>query len=123
MRERKAGGDRGAAIRRMGAQLVAALQDHLARGGVPRPPLAGVPIWQAFAALSDARTWGPGGPDPIQPAQVEAWARLMQIVLPPHHVRIIADMDGAWLEWVRKPEAERNAPPPLTAAAFDAMFG
>ena len=112
----------GKAQRRLRAQLVAALETHLARGGRPRPPLAGQPIWQAFAALSDLRQWGEATPQPIQPSEVEAWARLSRCFLPPHHVELIFAMDAAWLKWQRTPEAERVVGP-LTGATFDAMMG
>lgn len=109
------------ATRRLKAQLVVALRDHL-RGRRPAPPFAGVALWQAFAALSDARRWSDGMPDPLQASEVEAWARLTGAALPRHHVQIIAALDAAWLEWMRTPEAERVAGP-MTGAVFDAMFG
>lgn len=109
---------------RLRRQMVEALRVHLTSGVRPRVPDAGVPIWQAFAALSEGRTCGALGPDPIQYAEIAAWDRLMGVALRPDHVAIIAAMDGAWLEWARKPEAEREAPAgPLTGAVWDAMFG
>lgn len=121
MRERQAGGNRGAAIGRLRRQLVAALGANL-RGAVPCPPLAGLRLWGIFCALSDARRWGEAGPDPISPADLAAWVQLHRVCLPPHHVAIITAMDAAWLAWVRTPEADRVVGP-LTGTAFDAMFG
>lgn len=120
MRQLKAGQHRGAAIARLGRQLVAALVQHL-EGRPPRPPFAGVRLWIIFGAISAARRWGPNGPDPIQPTEMEAWARLHGVDLPPHHAAILAAMDAAWLRYVRTPEKDRVAGP-LTGAAFDAMF-
>lgn len=112
----------GNAQARLRRQLVAALEAHLAQGGPPRPPVAGQPIWQAFAALSDLRQWGEATPQPIQPSEVEAWAKLARCYLPPHHAAMIFAMDAAWLRWQRTPEADRVAGP-LTGAVFDAMLG
>lgn len=122
MRKRKVGGNSGAAIARLRAQLLAALRAHLAGGGKPRVPLAGVPIWQAFAALSAGRAWGEAGAQAILPGDLEAWARVMRAQIPPHHAELIFALDAAWLEWVRTPEAERVVGE-LTGAAFDAVLG
>lgn len=121
MRQFQAGGNRRAAIGRLRGQLVAALVAHLA-GARPAPPMAGVTLWQIFGAVSAARRWGPNGPDPIQPTELAAWAELHRVHLPPHHARIIAAMDEAWLDHARTAEADRTAGP-LTGEQFDAMFG
>lgn len=106
---------------RLRRNLVAALRDHL-EGAPPAPPLAGVPIWQAFCALSEGRRWSEAGPDPIRPADVAAWAELHGRHVPRHHAAILFALDAAWLEWARMPK-ERRVTGRLTAARFDAMFG
>jgi hypothetical protein len=121
MRQFKVGIHRGPAIVRLRRHLLAALTAHL-QGGPPRPPVAGVALWQAFCALSDGRQWRDGLPDAIQPSEVLAWARLHGRHIPPHHAGILAAMDAAWLAWAQTPEAERVAGP-LTGAMFDAMLG
>ena len=122
MRKRQIVGNRGDAIGRLRAQLVAALDSHLATGRPARPPLAGVILWQTFGALSQGRSYGDAGPGAISAAEIEAYGRLMQIELPPHHVAILRAMDAAWLKWARTPEKDRPAGE-LTGAAFDAVFG
>lgn len=119
MRQFQAGGRRGPAIDRLRRQMVAALADHLA-GLPPRPPFAGLGLWQVFAALSEARRWGPNGPDPIQPTEVAAWAGLHRVALPPHHLGILTAMDAAWLDHARQGDGVAGA---LTGERFDAMFG
>lgn len=121
MRKFQAGQHRGAAIARLRRQLVAALVDHL-NGGTPRPPFAGVGLWQVFGALSALRRWGPNGPDPIQPSEVSAWAAPRGVILPPHHLDVLAAMDAAWLDHARTPEKDRVAGV-MTGERFDAMFG
>lgn len=120
MREFKAGIHRQAAIARLRRQMVAALKAHLA-GLKPAPPLAGVPLWQAFGALSALRRWGPNGPDPIQPSEVKAWADLNGVHLPPHHVAIITAMEEAWIADARTDGG--GVVGQLSGAQFDAMFG
>lgn len=121
MRQFQAWGYRSPAIDRLQRQLVAALVDHL-KGGKPRPPVAGVGLWLVFGALSNLRRWGPNGPDPIQPSEIAAWAEPRGMVLPAHHLDVLAAMDVAWLDHARTPEAERVAGV-MTGAQFDAMFG
>lgn len=108
---------------RLRGQLMETLRAHLVSGERPRVPDAGVPLWQAFAVLCDGRGVGAAGPEPLRPSEVEAWARLNGISLRPDHAAIIAAMDGIWLEWARKPEADRGGAAPLTGEAWDAMFG
>lgn len=122
MRQWKAGGHSGAAIARLRRQMVAALESHLMQGEPPRPPLAGVMLWQSFIALSELRTFGEAGPDPIRPGDIEAWARLHGRHLPPHHVTIITALDLTWLKWARTPEKDRVVGV-MTAERFDALFG
>lgn len=121
MRERQACGNRGAAMNRLKRQMVAAMLAHL-DGNPPRPPFAGLHLWQVFAALSEVRRWGPNGPDPIPPTEVEAWARGRGITLPAHHLRIIDALDAAWLDHARKAPGER-VDGVMTGEVFDAMFG
>lgn len=102
--------------------MVAAVQAHVTTGARPRPPLAGVPLWVAFAALSESRGWREAWPEAIRPADLEAWARVHGWAMPPHHAAIILAMDAAWLAWARVPEADRVVGV-MTGAQFDAMFG
>lgn len=122
MRKRQTVGNRGDAIGRLRAQLVAALEHHLFTGRAARPPVAGVVLWEAFAALCAGRVYGDVGPGPISMGEVEAYTRLMRVELPPHHVQILRAMDAAWLKWARTPEKDRPAGE-MTGAAFDAVFG
>jgi hypothetical protein len=120
MREFQAGSHSRAAIARLRRQLVAALVAHLA-GLKPNPPLAGVPLWQVFGAVSARRGWGPNGPDPIRPTELRAWADQHRVHLPPHHAAIIEAMDDAWLAEARA--GGDGVAGELTGETFDAMFG
>jgi len=107
-------------------QLCGALERHLA-GGKAAPPEAGVILWNAFDALSRARTWHGAGPNPIQFSEVAAWCRLMNMPLSPDHVRVIMAMDQVWtghMLRVMKPDAVEAKPAgDLTAALFDRVLG
>lgn len=116
---------------RLSDQLCAALEAHLQTGARPRPPEAGMPLWQAFCALSRARTYHAAGANPISFEAIDAWARMMRLPLEPGHVRIIAAMDDTWL---RHANARRAAPDgvktlqqrssqPLTPALLDIVMG
>jgi hypothetical protein len=107
--------------RRMAAQLLAALEAHCQTGGAPRVPVAGVPIWQAFAALCMRRQWHANGGQPLTLAEVQAQARLCGMVFAPHHVDLIFALDRAWLEAMANPRPADAVP--LTPDLFDAMLG
>ena len=115
---------------RLSRHLCAVLKAHLA-GGRPNPPEAGVPLWNAFLALSRSRSYHAGGPEAIRFTEIEAWCRLTRTPLAPHHIRILANMDEAWLEhaYARRgaPEGIKAMPQlskqPLSAALFDVAVG
>lgn len=110
--------------------LCAALRDHLA-GGKPRPPEGGAPLWDAFLRLSAARSYHQFGANPISYAEVEAYTRLMNLPLQPHHVLIIRAMDAVFLEHFapgkRAPDGVKavphRSPHALSPALFDAALG
>lgn len=110
--------------------LCAALEKHLA-GGAAQAPEGSSPLWNAFMALSRARSCGPAGPNPIAYTDIAAWAQLMRVPLEPRHVETIAAMDQVWLEHVytRKtvPEGAKPLPPrskhKVTAELFDLAVG
>jgi len=117
-------------LTRLTRQLCAALKAHLA-GDRPNPPEAGVRLWNAFLALSRTRSYHMAGPEAIRFTEIEAWCRLTRTPLAPHHIRILADMDEAWLEhaYARRgtPEGVKAMPQlskqPLSAKLFDAVVG
>lgn len=109
-------------MRRQEEQLRAALEVHL-QGQRVRAPEGSSIIWNAFMALSRARSSGPHGPNPISFVEIEAWCRLMRVPLEPHHVQAIAAMDQAWLQHCYKRRAGEHPKSDLSAAAFDAVIG
>ena len=119
MREHQAGSRVGnGGWRRLNAQLAAALTDHLRSGARPRLPMAGLPLWQVFAALSLARSWQAGTGQPIRWQDVQPCARLMGLAFAAHHVQAVMAMDQIWLarDTSAAPVAE------LTPEAFDMML-
>ncbi|MBB06338.1 MAG: hypothetical protein CML03_12645 [Pseudooceanicola sp.] len=94
--------------------LVAAVR-AAAAGREPMTALHHGLIWSAFCDLSRTRAKGPEGPQAISYAEIEAWTRLMNVPLSPHHVRTLMAMDRAWLDGV----ANGPPAPPISAAAFD----
>jgi hypothetical protein len=120
MRQQQAIGHR-RAFGRLIRQLVAALQDHLS-GGKTRPPLAGVPIWQAFTLLSNGRRYSGGFPLPLSLADLGQIEARDGVRWPADHVAALFALDAAWLDHARAASAPAKAPA-LTAAAFDAVFG
>jgi hypothetical protein len=121
MRKYKAGSGGGGAWRRLAAQLRAALADHLATGKPPRVPIAGVPIWQAFALASSERGFSEGGPQPLRLEDMQRHGAALGFPLSARHLEIIRAMDGDWCAAVAKPLGK--VPPPLTPEMFDAMVG
>lgn len=121
------------ALRRLQAQLCAALRRHLRDRGQPDVPEAGRLIWRIFWAISAARGFHQFGPAPISFAEIEAWARLTRTPLQPHHVAIIRAMDQVFLEHfalsksTRRSDGVRELPRgsghALTPALFDAALG
>ena len=119
-------------MKRLEQALCRALAAHLA-GGAPRPPEAGVPLWNAFLALSGTRRHNGTGPEAITFGEIEAWCRLMRVPLQPRHVRIIVALDRVWLQHAFNeastpvPDGVKTLPPvsahPLTADLFDVVVG
>lgn len=121
MREHKARGGGGGAWRRLTAQLRAALAEHLATGKPPRVPVAGVPIWQAFAWASAERGWWEGGAQALRLDDILRHGEAMGFPLAARHLDIIRALDGDWREAIAKPRGPE--PVPLTPELFDAMLG
>ncbi|GGO55198.1 hypothetical protein SAMN05444398_103271 [Roseovarius pacificus] len=117
-------------MKRLEKSLCAALRDHLA-GSSLRLQSEYLPIWDAFLALSRARSCGPTGPNPIGYPEIDAYARLMRLPLEPRHVACIAAMDRVWVDQVYRgrnvPEGVKVLPQrsgqALTPGLFDAMIG
>jgi hypothetical protein len=110
-------------LQRLERQLIEAVT-----GIRPTVPEAGVIIWRVFLDLCARRSYHMSGPNPIGPADIEAYARLHRLPLQPHHVALICAMDDAWLKHVRDDdgkgdEIRRVGSPPMTPALFDAVFG
>lgn len=104
-------------------RLVAAMREHLA-GGPPLPPEGSAPLWNAFNALSAARTWHASGPNPISYPEIEAYARLMRWPFEPHHVAALRAMDAEWIAHVQRRTTGKPQPGgQLSPAVFDAVFG
>ncbi|MEQ8292695.1 MAG: hypothetical protein RIA08_10855 [Roseovarius sp.] len=110
---------------RLRKQLTRALDDHLA-GEPLRLPEGAAVLWNAFTALSHARTLGPVGPNPIQHSEIEAWARLMRMPLESRHVAILAEMDRIWMRdaYSKKPAPEgvKTLPARSTQAITPGLF-
>ena len=103
-------------------RLSEALAAHLDGKPITAPEGASV-IWNAFMALSRARSSGPSGPNPIGFPEIDAWSRLMQMPLEPHHVQAITAMDQVWLQHCYRRWAGGGPKEDLSAAAFDAFMG
>lgn len=117
-------------MNRMKRQLCAAVAASL-DGSKARPPEAGQPLWNAFQRLSAGRTYHAAGPNPIQFCEIEAFRRLMNLPLAPHHVEILRAMDATWLDHVSQrakvPPGVKVLPPvskrPLNVALLDVVMG
>jgi hypothetical protein len=110
------------AFARLKQQLVAAVNG---KGAVPE---AGRLVWGWFCDLSNGRSYHMAGPNPIAFADIEAFARLHRWPIKPHHVELIRAMDDAWIRKSLGTQTNINrARPatqqPITAEAFDAIFG
>lgn len=116
---------------KLSTRLADALVLHL-EGGKPRAPEGSSVLWNAFMALSRARSCGPAGPNPISYPEIAAYAELMRMPLEPHHVETLAAMDAVWMERVYRkakgaPAGVKTLPPrsehALTPAMFDLVTG
>lgn len=105
-------------------RLVSALSTHLETGEPPRLPDGSRPLWDAFCALSEARTSSANGPNPIAWSEILAWSQLMRWPLEPHHVEAIRRLDTAWLAHIHGKRTGTARPTSaVTPAGFDAIFG
>ena len=94
-------------------------------------PAGGELLWRWFVDLSRARTYHTGGPNPISYQEIGWYARAMRLPIAPHHVRILKDLDDAFIEvaYTKRgaPEGVKTLPPrsdhAMTGGMFDAMFG
>ena len=118
-------------MKRISSRLSDALVAHL-EGGKPRAPEGSSVLWNAFMALSRARSCGPAGPNPISYPEIAAYAQLMRVPLEPHHVEALAAMDEVWMGRAYRgakgvPEGAKALPPrsehALTPAMFDLVAG
>lgn len=115
---------------RLQKHLTRALEAHLS-GEPLRLPEGSAVLWNVFTGLSQSRTLGPAGPNPIQPSEIEAWARLMRMPLEPHHVAILAEMDRIWMRHAYSkqpaPEGVKTLPHrsahAITPGLFDLAVG
>lgn len=105
------------------------LCDHVTAavaGSKSRPPEAGEAYWSIFCDLHEARRMGQHAPDPISYSEIRAYADMMAWPLRPQDVAIIRAMDAAYLTAMARRIAGKpdysNAQP-ISAAAFDAVFG
>lgn len=109
-------------MKRLKRLMVEAMRRHLATGAVPVVPLAGVPLWQVFAAISPGRAWTDAGPQALHASEIREQGALMGLPLDLRCVDLIRALDGCWLESARK--ADGKAPlRELTPELFDAMLG
>lgn len=107
------------------------LSEHVAAsvtGSKSHPPEAGGVYWSIFCDLHQARRMGQHIPDPITFSEIRAYADLMKWPFRPHDVDILRAMDVAYLAAVAqrtagKPDIAHAHAQPITAAAFDAVFG
>lgn len=104
-------------------RLCAALEAHL-DGGRALAPEGTSTLWNAFMALSRARSCGLAGPNPISYPEIEAYSRLMRLPFDPRHVEALVAMDQAWIAHAYANASKaKGATSPLTPMAFDAAIG
>lgn len=116
---------------RLKKQLCAVLKARLAGGTSPIPE-GGLPLMEAFGALSRSRSYNPHGPNPIAWEAMAAWSQLMCVPIQPNHAAIIMALDDVWIKDAYRsdkqaPEGVATLPPmsqhPINAALLDAMLG
>jgi len=62
------------------------------------------PYWEAFSRLCATRTYGEGGPDPLQPAQVASYLDIYGvggISERQRYYELITALDSVWLKKAR----------------------
>ncbi|WP_435404779.1 phage tail assembly chaperone [Methylobacterium isbiliense] len=95
-------------------------------------PPAGAHVWRWFWSLSNQRTGTGSGPNALPFSEIEAWGRLKRIRLKRWELDAILAMDRVYGDVIvarikaeagREGEGDAPLGPPLTADAFDALFG
>lgn len=109
-------------MKRLEKLLCDALRVHMETGKPPAVPLAGVALWQVFAAISPGRAWGQHGPQALTVAEIREQGELAGLPLELRHVDVIRALDRQWLELVAKGQDGKPLPV-MTAEIFDAMYG
>lgn len=98
----------------------------------PSIPPGGDLLWRWFLDLNRTRTYHAAGPNPIQPSEIEAYARSTRWPIEPRHIVTLRAMEEVWMDYAltRSQGAPEGAKPlprvsstPLTAGVLDAMFG
>lgn len=101
------------------------------RGGVSIPA-GGELLWRWFLDLNRTRTYHAAGPNPIQPSEIEAYARSTGWPIEPRHIVVLRAMEDVWMDHAhtraaRVPDGVKPLPPvsttPLSAGMVDALFG
>lgn len=110
---------------RLERQLVAAVRKSLSGAKRPPVPEAGAWIWAWFCDLCATRTYHASGPNPLSFAEIEAYGRLHGFAMRQDHTRMLLAMDRAYIEDANSDRTGRpvRSGQPLTAEAFDAVFG
>ncbi|NHK29195.1 hypothetical protein FF098_014840 [Parvularcula flava] len=62
----------------------------------PTPPRGAEYLWNAFLALSEARRYDQGDPQPLSLLEIKAWTELYARPLSPREIEIIQIMDGVF---------------------------
>ncbi|MDO8983793.1 hypothetical protein [Cypionkella sp.] len=108
-------------MKRLERMMCEVMRCHMETGARPVVPLAGVALWQIFAAISPGRFWGEAGPQPLTVPEIREQGAMMGLPLELRHVDLIRALDRTWRELVTK--GKGKAPlPELTPELFDAMF-
>jgi hypothetical protein len=101
--------------------MCAAMVRHMETGKPPVVPVAGVALWQIFAAISPGRHWTDHGPLPLGAREIVEQGQLAGYPLALRHVDLIRALDRCYLDLIRR--GKGGGPlPELTAEIFDAMF-
>lgn len=111
-------------------RLCAEIARNLKAADRPRIPAGGELLWRWFGDLSGTRPMGFSGYQPVTYAEIDAYARLHDLPIEPHHVATLRAMDRAFLDALddaRPPAGAKVLPPisarPMTVGLFDATFG
>lgn len=119
---------------RLEKQLVAAFGKQLG-GGTAFVPEAGRLIWSWFQDLHAVRDFNGAGPNPIRWSDIASYARLRRLPVEQRHLAVIRALDDCYLAHAYAARAAasgkrqgvkvipKHSGQPLTASAFDAVFG